>query len=639
MLNVFREGAKTWVSRFLIWFVAATFVGAAFLVWGRGSTRGDEVVAVVGDEAITMRMFQNQVKRVEENLRRQFQGQLTSDILDTLNPAALAMNSLVENSVLMKAADEAGIVVTDRELRDAIESMPQFQFAGAFDSKRYVEVLQRNGVAPRVFEEDLRADMKVSKLRAMIENSVDVSEAELENQYLYDNQPVIVEYVKVDSARFEPEIEVKDEDIQKWFEAHKGDFEKPETRTFKILSVKTAPFEDSIAVSDQEVERYFNDHPSEFKIEEKVHARHILTRVSSFASDREVEEAREKIDKAAARLDAGEDFETVAKEMSEGPTAPNGGDLGEFGKGAMVPEFEKVVFSLKPGEVSEPFRTDFGWHIAQAVSRTEEKEPTLEEVRDAVENKVRTLNARAEARAFIEVAASELAPDKFEKVAEEQANAELIEGSLAKGEPLIEIPNSRPVEQALFRLEEKGISEVINLSDRFVIAMVDSIEPAATPPLADIRSRVEDAYRAELAENKAKERAGSIADKVGEGAPLSTIAQDEGLGTRKTEPFTRKSVAGGAAGEGVTREAFGLSEGEASVTPVPGGYLVITVASRPSVDADKMAESLPSLRDEVLANKRAQVYTDFLANLKKEFEDRGEVKIKIDLDKKGPAAL
>ena len=106
-------------------------------------------------------------------------------------------------------------------------------------------------------------------------------------------------------------------------------------------------------------------------------------------------ETEEEALAAKARIDAGEDFATVAKEVSTGPTGPNGGNLGWFGAGQMVPEFEEAVKAMSPGEVSEPVKTQFGWHVIKLDEKRQKEAPALDEVKDELETQVRQVKAQA----------------------------------------------------------------------------------------------------------------------------------------------------------------------------------------------------------------------------------------------------
>ena len=134
-------------------------------------------------------------------------------------------------------------------------------------------------------------------------------------------------------------------------------------------------------VSDAEVKAYYDAHPDAFKQAEQVHASHILVKVAENASESDRKAAMAKIEKIQARLKAGEDFAALAKETSDCPSAAEGGDLGFFERGKMVPEFETAAFSLKPGETSPVVKTMFGYHLIKVSERKEASQVALDTVK------------------------------------------------------------------------------------------------------------------------------------------------------------------------------------------------------------------------------------------------------------------
>ena len=125
-----------------------------------------------------------------------------------------------------------------------------------------------------------------------------------------------------------------------------------------------------VNVTEQEASDYYQKNKEHFTEEEKVDASHILIAVAQDASEEEAAAALEKIKGIREQLVAGADFGELAKKYSEGPSAEKGGELGEFGHGSMVPPFDKAVFALEPGEISEPVRTQFGYHLIKLNSKS-----------------------------------------------------------------------------------------------------------------------------------------------------------------------------------------------------------------------------------------------------------------------------
>lgn len=141
----------------------------------------------------------------------------------------------------------------------------------------------------------------------------------------------------------------------------------------------------TIEVSDQEITDYYSEHPEQFVSEEQVHARHILIKADPEADEATQEAARTKAEQARERAVADDaDFAELAGELSEGPSAPNGGDLGFFTKDRMVPAFSEAAFALQPGEVSPVVKTRFGYHVIKVEERREAGAVPLDEAQDPI---------------------------------------------------------------------------------------------------------------------------------------------------------------------------------------------------------------------------------------------------------------
>ena len=137
----------------------------------------------------------------------------------------------------------------------------------------------------------------------------------------------------------------------------------------------------TVEVSDQEIQNFYNEHPQDFQRAEQVHARHILIKADPAADEQTRTIARMKADQVHQRVANGEDFATVAKELSEDSTAAQGGDLGFFEKGKMVPAFADAAFALQPGQISPVVETQFGYHVIKVEERRPAGTVPLEEAK------------------------------------------------------------------------------------------------------------------------------------------------------------------------------------------------------------------------------------------------------------------
>jgi parvulin-like peptidyl-prolyl isomerase len=140
-----------------------------------------------------------------------------------------------------------------------------------------------------------------------------------------------------------------------------------------------------IEPTEQELSAYLEAHREDYDTPEEVHARHILIRVPEGASEAEIAQAKKQIEDIKKELENGADFAELAKKYSQDPgSAPNGGDLGFFRRGQMVREFEDAAFSLEPGQISDPVRTQFGFHLIKVEEKKPAQHPELAQIRERV---------------------------------------------------------------------------------------------------------------------------------------------------------------------------------------------------------------------------------------------------------------
>lgn len=173
-------------------------------------------------------------------------------------------------------------------------------------------------------------------------------------------------------------------------------------RRLAVQKLIKANVTDKIEVSDEEAKKFYDENPERFKSPEEVKASHILIKLDpKKADDAKKAEAKKKLEGVKERLKKGEDFAELAKEISEGPSSKNGGDLGFFGKGQMVKPFEEVAFALEVGKVSDIVETQFGYHLIKVSEKKPEKKIEYETVKDNLANQLKQQQAQKEAMAYV----------------------------------------------------------------------------------------------------------------------------------------------------------------------------------------------------------------------------------------------
>ncbi|HWP94991.1 MAG TPA: peptidylprolyl isomerase SurA [Gammaproteobacteria bacterium] len=359
----------------------------------------DRIVAIVNDDVVTLTELDTEVETIKRQLEEQGR---------TLPTERLLRRQVLERLILQKLqlqiAERAGIRVSDDQLNQALTRIAQRNGTTLSELPRLVEA---QGIAYPIYREQIRRDMIMNEVRRReIERRVLITEREIENQLAAQREDDATEYdvshiyVALSSQADEELVERNRQRAQAIYER----VTSPGV-SFADIAVAYSDAEDALqggalgwrklrelptifaervrAMKPGEVSEPFRSQ-SGFHIirlndvrrgENRVvvtqnHARHILLRTNELVSD---EQARAKLAELRARLLAGEDFASLARQHSEDPgSALEGGDLGWMQAGSFVPEFEERLAALKPGEISEPFRTTFGWHIVQLLERREQ---------------------------------------------------------------------------------------------------------------------------------------------------------------------------------------------------------------------------------------------------------------------------
>ena len=279
-----------------------------------------------------------------------------------------------------------------------------------FDNEmnRVLERLQRTGRFPNDLE---RSQIKKQVLENLIARELLYQESQTKG--IKVDQKEIEAQVTALKGRFPSEVEFKKAlSTMNLTEAGlRFQFE----RDLAIRKLLDDQIGDKVAVSEKESKAYYDNNLESFKKPEQVRASHILIKVDPGAEEAKKAEARTKIESVQAKLKKGEDFGALAKEYSEGPSGPKGGDLGFFGRGQMVKPFEEAAFSMKPGQVSGMVETRFGYHLIMVAERTPESTLSYEEVKDRLEQYLKQQKVQEAIAAYVETLQGKAKIERFVK--------------------------------------------------------------------------------------------------------------------------------------------------------------------------------------------------------------------------------
>ncbi|BCS88661.1 SurA N-terminal domain-containing protein [Pseudodesulfovibrio sediminis] len=386
MLEIMRENASGWIVKILFAVIIVVFV-FAFGMSGLTNS-GDPVMASVDGKTITRAEFQLAYNRATE-IVRQSNPQVTQAQLRSTQFKQLVMSNLMDEILLLNEADKLGVSASDDEVVAGISAQSMFKNAdGKFDPNIYQGRLRQLRMTPAEYEADFKKELMMDKVRQLAVRPAEVTEAQARHLFNWLGEQVRMDFIEVAPNDFIDTVTVSEDEIKTFFDANTERFTAPAQVTLRYLTFTPEALAKNETVTDEEIASYYEANKASMEQKEQVRARHILV-MSKDSDPEEVQAAAaKKIEKVLKKAQAGEDFAALAKEYSEGPSGPNGGELGWFARGAMVPDFEAVAFATKKGEISGLVKTRFGWHIIKVEDHKDAKLRTLDEAKDEIRQEI-----------------------------------------------------------------------------------------------------------------------------------------------------------------------------------------------------------------------------------------------------------
>lgn len=612
---------KAWLK----WSLGLVVVAFVALVPGVGmSPMGSDglppdVLARVGDYEITLQQFRQIYLRQLQAYRLQTGGDISEDVLRSLGVDRQILQQLIDEYAALAEADRLGLRVSDAEVRERVLTLPAFQVDGRFIGEEQYRMLlqrQRPPISTAQFEEDIRRSILIERLQAAVTGWVSVSEAEIADEHRRRTERVRVDLVAFRANDYRDEVDATDADIELLYDEDSLLYQVPEKRRLRFLLVDEAAIFDSITPGEDELQAYYDTNLSQYRTPGQVRASHILLRTEE--SDAAEVEARAA--SLAARARGGEDFAALAREFSEDEgTAGNGGDLGTFGRGRMVPEFEAAAFAMAPGEISDPVESAFGFHVILVTEADEEVTEPFEEVRESIANILKQERASSRARSLAQAIAAEVTtPDDLDRAAAARGYEVQESGFAAPGEPILGLGLAREVSDSAFRMEPGEVAGPIPSPSGPAFVTVVATQDPYVPPLDEVRDDVREDVIRKKALTMAQERAAEAARALREADDFVAAAEaaDYAIGSSdlvaRGAPLPEVGIS--AAVEAV---AFEMDPGAVS-EPIEAGntVAVVRLAEREAASATDLDEQRETLRDQLVAARQGQFYSAYMTRVK-----------------------
>jgi len=621
MLRFMRQQAGNWLIKVLLGAIVIVFV-----FWGVGSfreQRGGRVALINGDP-ITLDEYREAYNNLIERLRNRFGNNLNEDMIKMLRVKEQALNQLIDNKLLVQEARRFKFRVSDKELAHAILQIEAFQRAGVFDKRIYQNVLSRLRMTPEEFEIAQREAMLIERVTDLITSSVKVSDAEVKEWINWTHASVNIDFVRFDSDKYK-DIEPSTQEIKTFYETHKENYKTDEMVKVRYLHFDPDRYQSEVSISDQELQDYFNENQEEFKTPKTVEARHILLKVDQNAAPEDVEKARKKALNILKMAREGKKFDELAKKYSEGPTRDRGGYLGTFKREAMVRPFADKAFSMKAGEISEPVRTRFGWHIINAEKVNEASILSFDDAKKKIQKKL--IEAKAKNLAYDEAeAVSDVSfeGDDLLKSAKQRNLKILMTDFFTKKGPEKGIKNPAKFASAAFNLAVMEITDIQEFEDGYYILQVIEKIPEKIPELKQVKEKVRVDLIQEKQEAKAKEDATTFLTALKSGKSMIAESKQFNL-TPTTTGFFKRNDSTPKIGfdREVSKAAFQLTpEKKLPEKLIKGtkGYYVIQLRDRKTPEFEEVDKEKTSIKQKLLQQKKIRVFDAFLAQIRSNSE-------------------
>lgn len=609
MMEFIRERAKGLVAIAIIGLLCLTF-----LLWGIESyisAAQQVIVAKVNGEEIPLAEFQKSFDRMRSRAQSEQGAEYDADLWTQESTKQKALDALIDERLVYQLIDQARLRLSHDQVTQFIANAEAFQVDGKFSADRFKQIAQSMGLSEAGVEKQVRLDLAQQQLRAGVSLSAFSLKGEAEELAQLLDQKRDVAYAMIKPA--EPaSVTVTDEELSKFYDTHQESFRTPEMVAVEFVELKLEDLKSEVKVEESALNEYYEAHKAQYTAPEERSVNHVLVRVKRNAPEAEVAAAKLKAETLRALIAAGgQTIEQVAREASDDVgSKADGGATGFFPRGVMAPEFEEASFALKVGELGQPVRTDFGFHII----RVKEARPG-------------GLKPFADAKADVEAAyRTEQAETLFFERAEQFTDAvnEHPDSLSAAGEQL----NLKPAtlglstRDALTTRFSTGVAsaawepEVLNEglatapieigSTRLVALRVTTHEPSKVPSLAELKDTVTEQLRQQKARDAAKARGDALVARLQKGEAVDALMAAEKLEWVVVKGANRESA---DLNRALARAAFRVALKDAGASSYfgqmlgTGSYAVVLVSN---LDLPK-AETLEGRKLDVIQRDTERV--------------------------------
>jgi len=542
----------------------------------------------------------------------------------------------VERAVLQHEADHLGLQVSDDDLRHYLQNGPyaEYLFPGGkfIGQDQYVNFVESAFRLPVTqFETEVKSDIELQRLQALVTGGVSVADSAVRAQYLQTGTKVKFDYAVISGSDIKNTINPSDADLQAFFKTNAARYATaiPETRKIAFFNFETASLPGGVpAVSDADAQAYYQSHLDQYKTPEQVKTRHILIAVAKGADAKTDAAAKAKAQDILNQIKAGGNFADLAKKNSDDPGSKDqGGELPMIATSSLDPAYAQAAMALNPGQTSGLVRSSFGYHIIQTESKQTATVKSFADVKASIVEQLQTQKSAAAAQTYAAQLATEAQKNGLDKTAAAHNLKVITTDYVARDGIIPSLADSTGLLSAAFNATKGAAPQTASTGEGYAVFQVADIQAAHAPDFTTYKSHILDDYRAQKAPellNSQLIKLSDLAKKLGDlhkaAAQMNLTVKSSDLVGRDAQITDIGSLTG-AASVVFTMPVGGISG------PVNEGAngAVLQLTDKQEPNAADIAAHLDATKQTLLNQQRQEAFSVFVDSLMNRYEKAGAI--------------
>jgi peptidyl-prolyl cis-trans isomerase D len=551
---------------------------------------------------------------------------------------------LVQRAILKHEADRLNLEVSDEDLKRELETGPFAQYIfpnGQYiGDDKYMDFVQSAfGTTRSDFESQVKQDMELTRLQALITGGVTVSDNAVREAYRISGTKVKFDYAVISADDVSKGINPTDAELQAFFKANAARYATaiPETRKITYFSFDTSNLPGGKPqVTDADLLAYYNAHKDAYQVKDQVKVRHILIAVPQGADAKTDAAAKAKAQDILKQLKAGGDFAKLAAANSDDPgSKTQGGELGWLDPGKTVPEFDKVAFSLKVGQTSDLVKTQFGYHILQVEDKKTAHLRPFDEVKPEIQPVVEQTKFGALEQSFAVQLAAEAQKNGMDKAAAAHGLHAQTTDYIGQYGVVAGLADATTLLSQAFTTAKGAAPATVATGDGYAVFQVDDVKPAHAPEFDAYKTKIAQDYKDQQVPQLLTAALKKLDDRARVLNDLHKAAAEMNIPVKSSDLVGKDGqVPDVGAMSGQASVAFSIPKGGISA-PINEGRtgVVLTVTDKQEPTADEIAKNFAATKDQMLNDEHEQIFRVYLGDLTSLYETKGAVRY----SKKQPA--